>query len=240
MPLLWPQGGVFMWTGYAQTGHAPSAPSTYDPREERDAIFAAVRNLDPDQPSDLLAFVNQWGVLGLNNPVRHWNPQLFPFDSVAAMADWVRCRQAVLAAYMRLRVRRPGQWREVANALGPAFRAGVYTLVQDQNQPLTWPLLAEALNWLIGPFPHRVMVAAKRLRPAYGLDSLAQLINLELWYHVTLGQEFRRCEGCQDAFVPSRPNQAFHSAACGNKARQQRWRDAKPRRTRRERHRTSK
>jgi hypothetical protein len=61
----------------------------------------------------------------------------------------------------------------------------------------------------------------------YALDSLAQLINLELWHHVTLGKEFRWCPGCQDAFIPSRPNQLFHSDGCGNKTRQQRWRKRK-------------
>jgi hypothetical protein len=225
IPLMWPREGVFMWKGYAATGTHPAEWELYDPRAHREAIFTEVRNLDPDQPDDLLRFVNHWGVLGVGNPVMGWNPVLFPFDSVAVMAEWVRMRQVVLSAYLTLRVRRPRRWADVADVLGPSFGAGVWSILQDPEARVTWPLLAEALNHLVGPLRHHVMAEGTRLRPVYALRSLADLINLELWRHVTLGKDFRRCAGCQDAFLPSRPNQAYHSVACGNKARQQARRD---------------
>jgi len=225
VPLMWPRQGVFMWKGYAATGTGPAVVELYDPREHREAIWTEVRNLDPDQPDDLLRFVNHWGVLGVGNPIMAWRQDLFPFDSVAVMADWVRMRQGVLSAYQALRLRRPRRWAEVANLLGPGFEAGVRSILQNPEAMVTWPLLAEALNHLVGPLRHHVTAEGTHLRPVYALRFLADFINLELWQHVTLGKDFRRCAGCQDAFLPARPNQDYHSEACGNKARQRAWRD---------------
>jgi hypothetical protein len=194
----------------------PTVPG-YDAFPYREDMLRDLQRTDPDDSASVLAFVNRWGVLGIGTPAIQVAGRPFPFDGVADTAAWIGARRRWVEALSALQRGKPGTVGASGLDLSPAVTARYH------DQPVTWPLLAQSLNRLVGSLRLAAYVSPGRqgLSPRYWIDSLADLLNVEFWKLATDGgYKLRRCPGpgCRIYFRPARSNKTYCSRRCASHA----------------------
>lgn len=223
----WPDGGVFAPKDYAASGKLPPPRDPYRPADERKAILRDVLRCRADDPGALLALVNRWGAFGVGNPVSRYAGSLFAYDAVGTLAEWVKQRQIWVGAWRALQAGKAPFLDKAGLDLG--MDDSVLAACHRRRTRLIWPVLAQALNRLIGA-AHLLAYAPEaarsmRLRPFFSVSHLADLVNIALWETATAdGQPLQWCLGCTVPFIPDRANQKYCDGSCQNRAKQRRHR----------------
>jgi antibiotic biosynthesis monooxygenase (ABM) superfamily enzyme len=190
----------------------------YDATPHRGEIFQDLQKTDPNDSASVVAFVNRWGVLGIGIPALQAARLPCTFDGVAATVAWIDARRRWIEALLSLQRRKPVTVEASGLTLSPAVKAHYH------GRLITWPILAQCLNTLVGSLPLTAYVPQGRARllPRYWFNSLADLLNAELWEFATGdGYKLRRCQGpgCRIVFRPQHANnKKYCSRPCASKA----------------------
>jgi hypothetical protein len=227
-----PHGGLFMRV------QGDSAPARrYDPMAEADALLRAATRVNPDDPAALLAFVNEWGLLG----VGLWGNKRGPFDSVL----FTRERVKQVQAHVRwLRALRKGDWRSrdlptLDHARGQAEigaprRPGPVS--RGDRERRHWQAFGASLDrHLRGIYPAIGWDRDAGAIPAWTASRLIEVLWATVWDWATRGGSLRRCPHCQAFFPAEDPRKQYCSRECVNRASAAKWYQKTGRRLRRNR-----
>ena len=219
----WP-GGVFVARGIEEEAELTPV-QTYDPTAWGERLLLEVSRLNPNDNQALLAFVNEWGLLGLAEPQHE--VQLF---------DSVFLTRAALHRIKRLsrwlQAMQQGHWKSdhlpSIEALTPIVTdVPLLVTLKQKKQFFREAFLREFNNEAWGS-PIRPMLISKRgdfhpyLRPLRLLD----VAYLELWKTASAKDALlRQCKECQGLFPVKKSNQlkAFCTQACKNRRNFRRW-----------------
>jgi len=180
---------------------------TYDPIAEAGAAFAGATSFDPEDEVALLEFVNQWGLLGVEDQ------EFFDYP-----VDAVERSSGELA-----------ELRELSDRLASISRASRAERVRE------WPLFANHLNGWLETLRIRPVLDFRdgRASQAWWPRHLRDVLWAHLWRVAgTVDQTLRTCEGCGGLFAVSLTNAAKRSCSvpCGSRVRWRRFRTRQDRR----------
>ncbi len=219
----WP-GGVLVARGIeVKTKLTPVR--TYDPTAWGERLLLEVSRLNPNDNQALLAFVNEWGLLGLAEPQHE--VQLF---------DSLLLTRAALHRIKRLsrllHAMQQGHWKSdhlpAIEALIPIVPDAPLPVTLKQKKQFFREAFLREFNTGAWGSPIRPLLISKRgdfhpyLRPLRLLD----VLYLELWKTASAkGALLRQCEECQGLFPVKTSNQrkTFCTQTCKNRRNFRRW-----------------
>lgn len=219
----WP-GGVFVARGIEEEAELTPV-RTYDPTAWGERLLLEVSRLNPDDTQALLAFVNEWGLLGVAEPQHE--DQLF---------DSIFLTRAALHRIKRLsrwlHAMQQGHWKSdhlpAIEALIPIVPDVPLPVTLKQKKQFFREAFLREFNTGAWGSPIRPLLISKRgdfhpyLRPLRLLD----VLYLELWKTASaMDALLRQCEECQGLFPVKKSNQlkAFCTQACKNRRNFRRW-----------------
>lgn len=213
----WPEGGVFVPKGLYATpddDQGPKPDRVYDAISEADAILQDVSRLDPADPAALLAFVNNWGLLGISvsggPPGKEFlyapkvrDPSLY---QAALVAGWGRGGRGLgRAIALWDGVRETGAWlgwvRDRLETL--------HGLERGDAPRESWADLAWDLETVLGNITPAPRLLAGRLVPSWRLRRLLDVLALRIYELATGADQLRQCPECGSLFVPDRKDQRY-------------------------------
>lgn len=222
----WP-GGVIVALG-ADTAGELKPTRVYDPSVDVEALLTDATTVDVTSATDLVRFVDQWGLLGLVSP-----PDEVPlWDSVLATAAHLK---KVRGYVDRLDALKREQWTSPvlpsATALRRQIRGLPRSLGPRERARAQWQAFAMDLNQALRGCPLvPVLVAdgsALGIRQTLRPQRLADLLLVALWQRATDADfVMRRCSTCGGTFFVSVSNhkRKFCTTRCKNLGGVRRWR----------------
>ncbi len=201
----------------------------YDPIREAGEIFASATGLDVHSDTDLLAFVNHYGLLGLADP----KAEVQLYDSVFRTRHELGRVQSLAHWLSALK---EGRWRDRALPTRDDVRRKLKGRVLKRPAASAWP----SLHWAAFAAELNGILEGRQLRAGLalveegdGLESrlqprcLVDVLYLTLWQQATRGdEEPRRCQGCDGMFFvrPTNQKQLFCSPRCNTRVKVRRHR----------------
>ncbi len=219
----WP-GGVLVAKGIE--GGKPVVPvRVYDPTALAGRLLLETTRIDPDDNDAILAFVNEWGLLGVaepDNEVQLYDSLLLTreqFRNIRRLTSWLQAMQnrkwksPVLPSFDEIKGFLPG----ASTPRTPKRRRQLYGLAfQQEFNKRSWGSPVRPLLVSDGSGFKRY------LRPLRLLD----VLYIELW-RVAFARDtaLRQCSECKGLFSVKKSNRlkAFCTAACKTRRNFRRW-----------------
>jgi hypothetical protein len=196
----------------------------YDPVSEADGLVGAALRVRPDDPRAILAFVNEWGVLGVG---AGGGTRLAGVESFTLAQDMFRKFRALVGLYKHLEAGRP------VSALDERSPEGTVLLPRlesrkERDRERIWAAFSRALY----PFLRGIAIGVRwdarggRRGPSFHVTRLYEVLFLTLWGWATDGTKLRQCRRgrCGSLFVVQRSDQVYCNRGCASHAAVDRFR----------------